>query len=65
MEESLRNQVLGWVDAMRGKHGAESEIGKAAEDQDWGKFLDIWKEVGDVKAIALLTNDKLKEEKEG
>ena len=43
MEESLRNQVLGLVDSMRGKHGAESEIGKAAEDQDWGKFLDIWK----------------------
>lgn len=64
MEESLRKQVLGLVDSMRGKHGAESEIGKAAEDQDWGKFLDLWNTLGDVKAIAFLTKDKIEEEKE-
>lgn len=65
MEESLRKQVLGLVDSMRWKHGAESEIGKAAEDQDWGKFLDLWNKVVVAKAIALLTKDKLEEEKEG
>lgn len=65
MEVSLREKVLSLIDSMAGKHGAKSEIGKAAEIQDWGKLLDLWAEVGDVKAIALLTNDKLKEEKEG
>ena len=61
----LRKQVLGLIDSMAGKPGAESELGRAAEIQDWGKLLELWTEVGDVKAIALLTNDKLKEEKKG
>ena len=60
----LRKKVLELVDSMAGKHGAVSELGRAAEKQDWGKLLDIWKEVGDVKAIALLTKDVLEEEKE-
>ena len=64
-EGELRKQVLGLIDSMKGKKGAKSEIGKAAEIQDWGKLLDIWEEVGDAKAIALLTKDVLEEEKEG
>ena len=65
MEGSLRKQVLELIDSMAGKHGAKSEIGKAAEIQDWGKLLDLWNELGDVEAIAFLTKDKLEEEKEG
>ena len=61
---SLRKQVLVVIDSMRGKKGAKTELGRAAEKQDWGNLLDIWKEVGDVKAIALLTKDILEEEKE-
>ena len=36
MENSeLRKKVLELIDSMAGKHGAESEIGKAAETQNW------------------------------
>lgn len=65
MEGELRKQVLDIIDSMRGKKGAKTELGRAAEKQDWGKLLELWTEVGDVKAIALLTKDKLEEEKEG
>ena len=65
MEGSLRKQVLELVDSMAGKHGAVSELGRAAETKDWGKLLDLWNELGDAKAISLLVKDKLEEEKEG
>ena len=61
----LRKKVLELVDSMAGKHGAVSELGRAAETQDWGKLLDLWNELGDAKAISLLVKDKLEEEKEG
>lgn len=59
----LRKQVLSLIDSMAEKHGAKSKIGRAAEDQNWEQLLKIWAEVGDAKAIALLTKDKLEEEK--
>ena len=65
MEGSLRKQVLELIDSMKGKKGAKSEIGRAAETQDWGKLLDLWNELGDAKAISLLVKDKIEEEKEG
>lgn len=65
MEGELRKKVLELIDSMKGKTGAVSELGRAAETQDWGKLLDIWSKLGDAKAIALLTKDVLEEEKEG
>lgn len=61
----LRKQVLSLIDSMAGKHGAKSELGRAAENQDWEQLLKIWAEVRDTKAIILLAKDKLEEEKEG
>ena len=49
---------------MKDKKGAKSDIGRAAETQDWEKFLNLWNKVGDVKAIALLSKDILEEVKE-
>ena len=63
-EGELRKKVLELIDSMKGKKGAVSELGRAAETKDWGKLLDIWKEVGDAKAISLLAKDVLEEEKE-
>ena len=36
-EGELREKVLTLIDSMAGKHGAKSELGRAAETQDWGK----------------------------
>lgn len=60
----LRKKVLELIDSMAGKHGAKTELGRAAEKQDWERFLKLWDEVGDVKAICSLIKDKLEEEKE-
>ena len=60
----LRAKVLELVDSMKDKKGAKSDIGRAAETQDWEKFLNLWNKVGDVKAIALLSKDILEEVKE-
>lgn len=64
-EGELRKKVLELIDSMKGKKGAVSELGRAAETQDWGKLLDLWSKLGNAKAIALLTKDVLEEEKEG
>ena len=61
----LRKKVLELIDSMKGKKGAKSEIGRAAETQDWGKLLDLWSKLGDAEAIVLLAKDKIEEEKEG
>ena len=65
MEGELRKKVLELIDSMKGKKGAKSELGRAAENQNWEQFLKVRDEVGDVKAIALLTKDVIEEEKEG
>ena len=57
----LRMKVLKLVASMKGKKGAKSDIGRAAEAQKWKKFLMLWIKVGDVKAIDLLSKDILEE----
>lgn len=56
--ENLRAKVLSLVDEMKGQKGATSEIGRAAESEDWGKLLDLWQSLGDENAIAALCRDR-------